>query len=462
MKRIWRTGLALLAGAILTGCGGQAEMGESGQETGNPLTEPMGRTVLTLATSYAADRELTERVEAFNQTNEEYFVEVLRYEWDGLEEGRPREDFAAWVTMQILSGEGPDIVEYGGSYSPALASAGLMEDLYPWLDGEFPREALYENILEAFEQNGGLYVLPTGFKINTMCGKSRELGEDRGVTEGWEIGEMMEAYENSESAEQLLINHSKALVFRELCSGCMGNYVDWETGECSFEDPDFIELLEFSDTFSDRLLIPEDFSYFASLQSGQTFLQPVLLTGPKQIATMRVTFGDVAVCWPGYPVADGEKELGGGVADIYGPAFSVCANSRNKEGAWEFISSFLTPETQREVSGIPLLRSVSEERIQEALTVEYETVDGVRREKVKFEIVAEGEDSVPMTCITEEDAEIFRSIVEGTRRGTEVDRGLADIIVEEAGAYFGKDKDASVVAATIQNRALTYVQERMK
>lgn len=94
--------------------------------------------------------------------------------------------------------------------------------------------------------------------------------------------------------------------------------------------------------------------------------------------------------------------------------------------------------------------------------MEYETVDGVRREKVKFEIVAEGEDSVPMTCITEEDAEIFRSIVEGTRRGTEVDRGLADIIVEEAGAYFGKDKDASVVAATIQNRALTYVQERMK
>lgn len=83
-------------------------------------------------------------------------------------------------------------------------------------------------------------------------------------------------------------------------------------------------------------------------------MQPVLLTGPKQIATMRVTFGDVAVCWPGYPVADGEKELGGGVADIYGPAFSVCANSRNKEGAWEFISSFLTPETQREVSGIPL------------------------------------------------------------------------------------------------------------
>lgn len=461
-KKFWRMGLALLAAVFLTGCGAVGET-ESRQETVNPLTDPAGRTVLTVATFYASDKELTERVNVFNQTNTEYFVEIMGYEWDG-PEGHPADSFATWLTVQILSGEGPDMVEYGGIYSPAVASGKLMEDLYPYMesDEDIHMEDYYENILQAFEQNGGLYVLPAGFKIDTMCGKREELGEERGVTEAWEIGEMIEAYENSKSAEQLLINHSKSLIFWELCSGCMGNYVNWETGECSFEAPEFIELLEFSDTFSDQLLIAEDFSYFASLQSGQTFLQPVLLTGPKQIAIMRVTFGDVEMCWPGYPVADGEKELGGGVADICGPALSICANSRNKEGAWEFIKSFLTPEVQSEVAGIPLLRAACEERIEEALTVEYETVDGVQREKVKFEIVAEGEDSIPMTCITEEDAEIFRSIVEGTRRSTGVDRGLADIIVEEAGAYFEKDKDAAAVAAVIRNRASVYVQERMK
>jgi hypothetical protein len=30
-----------------------------------------------------------------------------------------------------------------------------------------------------------------------MCGKAEELGEDRGTFEGWEMGEMIETYEES-------------------------------------------------------------------------------------------------------------------------------------------------------------------------------------------------------------------------------------------------------------------------
>lgn len=463
-KNIWSMGLALLAAVFLTGCGAAGET-ESGRETGNPnpLTEPAGRTVLTVAAFNAADRELTERVNAFNQTNTEYFVEIMGYEWDGREE-HLADSFATWLTMQILSGKGPDMVEYGGIYSPAIASGKLMEDLYSYMesDEDIHMEDYYQNILQAFEQNGGLYVLPAGFKINTMCGKAEELGSERGITEGWEIGEMIEAYENSANAEWLLLNHSKTLIFWELCSGCMGNYVNWETGECSFHSPEFEELLEFSNTFNDQLLIAEDFSYFNSLQSGQTFLQPVLLFMPSQIATQRISFGDVDMRWPGYPVADGEKEMGGGVADVYGPVLSICVNSGNKEGSWEFIKSFLTPEVQAEISGIPLLKSACEDKIQEALNIEYETVDGIQTEKVKFEIIVEGEDTIPMTCITEEDAEIFRNIVENTYRSTAKDYGMGDIIMEEAQSYFEKDKDTSAVAETIQNRVSVYVEERMK
>lgn len=457
----------ILIGAAFAGCGtekGEAEIeGEaSGIEPGNPLTDPAGRTVLKVATSYVSDRQLTERVNTFNRNNEEYFVEVIGYEWDGME-GHPADSFATWLTMQILSGEGPDMVEYGGTYSPAVASGKLMENLYPYMEADenFHRETYYENILGAFELDGCLYVLPTGFRINTMCGKAEELGSKRGVTESWEIGEMIEAYENSTNAEWLLMNNSKSLIFWELCSGCIGNYVDWETGECSFNTPEFEELLEFSDTFFDRLLISNDFSFRASLQSGQTFLQPVLLVSPWQIASERISFGDADMRWPGYPVADGEKEMGGGITDVYGPTLSICANSRNKEGAWEFIKSFLTPEVQREVRGIPLLKSACEEKIQEALTVEFETVDGVRREKIKYEIIAEGEDPIGMTAITEKDAEIFRDIVENTHRSNGWDYGMGDIISEEAGAFFEKDKDVSAVAETIQNRVSVYIAERM-
>lgn len=445
--------LFILCSTVLGGCGAKTE-GAKPAET--------EMTVLTIATSPGNSVSLTERVNAFNQSNEDYFVEIVEYEWEGLE-GHPADSFATWLTMQILSGNGPDMVEYGGYYSPIVASERLMENLYPFMeaDEDFHREDCYENILEAFEINSGLYVLPTGFRINTMCGKAGELGTERGATESWEIGEMIEAYENSANAEWLLMNNSKSLTFWELCSGCIGNYVNWETGECSFHTPEFEELLKFSDTFFDRLMISEDFSFRESLQSGQTFLQPVLLVTPWHIASGRISFGDVEMRWPGYPVADGEKEMGGGIVDVYGPALSICANSKNKEGAWEFIRSFLEPEVQREVRGIPLLKSVCEERIQEALTVEYEMIDGVKKEKVKYEMIAEGEEPIGIAAITEEDAKIFRDIVENTHRCISWDYGMGDIIREEAGIYFEKDKDAATVAEIIQNRVSVYIAERM-
>lgn len=105
--------------------------------------------------------------------------------------------------------------------------------------------------------------------------------------------------------------------------------------------------------------------------------------------------------------------------------------------------------------------------IQEALTLEYEMVDGVKREKPKYEVTSyirediEGE-TLRIYCATEEDAEIFRSIIESTNRSYSSDPGILDIIMEEAGAYFGGDKDAATVADIIQNRVSIYVGERMK
>lgn len=143
-------------------------------------------------------------------------------------------------------------------------------------------------------------------------------------------------------------------------------------------------------------------------------------------------------------------------------SFSICKNSGNQEGAWEFIKSCFTIDAQREVEVNPLLRSVFEEKIQEALTVEYETVDGIEQEKIRYEVLGTEVDGIiGVSYITEEDAEIYRSIIENTHRSAGSDFGIMDIIMEEAGAYFENDKDASTVADIIQNRVRIYVSERM-
>ena len=45
-----------------------------------------------------------------------------------------------------------------------------MENLYDFMeeDPDFHREEYYENILQAFEVNGGLYILPSSFSVATI------------------------------------------------------------------------------------------------------------------------------------------------------------------------------------------------------------------------------------------------------------------------------------------------------
>lgn len=451
---------------LLTGC--QADGGVDGQNSAagdaadSSSNSPNGRRVVTAVVTQP-DRAVLERISAYNESSPSYYVEIREYGEEGtiMEAG----ELETQLTLDILSGKGPDLVIWdSGSYSPALASAKLMENLYDLMDADqdFHREDYYENILQAFEMNGGLYTLPVSFSVETVCGKAEEIGNDRGVTESWEIGEMIEAFENSPHAEWLTSNHSKELAFRFVCQGCIDNYVDWSSGECHFDTPAFVELLELSDTFPEQMMFDADFSYYEILRSGKVFWEPVILNSPWRVADWRINYGDADVLWPGYPVADGEKEMGGGVANPYGECFSICRNSGDPEAAWDFIKSCLTVDAQREMAGIPLLRSVSEERIQEALTIEYETIDGIKKEKIKYRILAEGEVTTELSCITERDAEIYRSIIESTRRSYSNDPGMMEIIMEEAGAYFEKGKDASAVADIIQNRVGIYVSERIK
>ena len=269
---------------------------------------------------------------------------------------------------------------------------------------------------------------------------------------------MLEAYRRNSQAEFFSNFMNNETTLDHILAGCMGNFVDWESGECHFETPAFLEFLEFCNTLPEGF---EDISFYDALHDGRIFCQGTALWVPWDVAAERTWFGEDLV-WPGYPVADGEKDLGGGVASPRGEAFSICKNSSNKEAAWDFLKGCLAEDAQREVTGIPLLRSVSEERIQEALTIEYETVDGREQEKIRHEIIlSERGDTIGLTHITEADAAIYRSIIENTHRSSGSDPGMMAIIMEEAGVYFDGGKDAATIADIIQNRVSLYVGERM-
>ena len=143
--------------------------------------------ILTYGTLYL-DYYVRKQIIEFNRTNQEYRIEVKEYVTeDGMEGyGSGQEK----MNSDIVSGKGPDIIELSGANLRMYAAKGILEDLYPYIDGdeEINREDYLPNVLKAFEVDGKLYTLPSRFYINTVLAKESKVGDRRSIT----LSEVME------------------------------------------------------------------------------------------------------------------------------------------------------------------------------------------------------------------------------------------------------------------------------
>ena len=88
--------------------------------------------ILTYGTLYL-DYYVRKQIIEFNRTNQEYRIEVKEYVTeDGMEGyGSGQEK----MNSDIVSGKGPDIIELSGANLRMYAAKGILEDLYPYIDG---------------------------------------------------------------------------------------------------------------------------------------------------------------------------------------------------------------------------------------------------------------------------------------------------------------------------------------
>lgn len=128
---------------------------------------------------------------------------------------------------------------------------------------------------------------------------------------------------------------------------------------------------------------------------------------------------------------------------VYGSSLKVNANSPNKEGAWEFLSFFLSREAQ-ETQDLPVHKGAFAARAEEIMA-----------EHAKFGL------SVYPDPLTKEDvAELETYLMEDVRFPSIRVQPLIDIIIEEAADYFSGIKDIDQVRAVVKNRVQLYLDER--
>lgn len=463
-KQMKRIQIILLLTAILLVFFGGCGDGNAGEN------ESWDRIVLTAAV-LQKENSFMDMVEEFNRNNQDYYIEVKVYEakeWDG-------SDALQAIIMEMLAGGGPDIICLNDRSNAAFAAGKLLEDIYPYMnsDQDFFKADYYENVWDAFSLEGRLYTLPTSFVIDTFAGNGKlmeayvteyQVGEASVPT--WDIADLTGCYQDfsQQNADRVWLfpGDNKRSVFAELCYSGMDQFVDWGSGECRFQDKAFLELLEFAGSFPDTIDIDDNTSLRDLYRSGRALLYPIRILNVWGVAQAEAVFTGENVVFPGHPVGENKPEQTGAVAYPADGLLTMNRNSLHKEGVWQFMKNCLLEQIQRQATGIPMLRTISEERLETALTPEYVLVDGVEVPKVRSYVRFEGEQPVELTVVTTENAAVFRSLVESINRSRTVEEALYSIVLEEAEMFFAGDRTAEETADVIQSRVSLYVNERVR
>lgn len=444
------------AAMCLAACGSNADNGgaqESMPDVRGSDADSGGTqeaTTLVLA-AFDDSTYLRKQVELYNQTHSDYQIEIKRYE----RSENMEEDGIFLLQREIVSGEGPDIINFGNDYVTSDIAGAYTENLYPCM-GEDYQERYFGNILAAFSHEESLYAVPLGFNLKSFAGRKENLGERN----SWTIREMAECYREQENDRMLYPGEFKKDVFGTILTGSMEYYIDWESGECGFSGEEFCDVLEFCNGFPDHLEITNDFSAKQTFLEDKALLLPINISSVYDICRAEYIFDGQEITFIGFPV----EGRSGTIVESCGPVLAISAGSENKAAAWEFISGCLSPPAQSELpSGFPICRSVLEERIAEAMEIEYETDEnGVRNPVVKEQILFAGEDPGDIYNITQKQAEQLLTLIEQAEIRSQTERNIYNIFLEEVEYYFSGAKSLKETADVIQARVSMYVNERIK
>ncbi|MDE6606900.1 MAG: extracellular solute-binding protein [Lachnospiraceae bacterium] len=428
-------GLCMLGSiGVLSGCEKEVNIG--------------GKTTLIVGT-IGNMSEVQKQVDWFNTTQDKIQLEVKVYERDSVS-GMNAEDVAK---MEIAAGKGTDILVYGNWYAQSNVSCGIMQDLdiYMNQDETFVKDNYFTNILEAYKIIDKQYVVPVSFRISTYAGKEKLIGEK----ENWTVEELSECYSGLGENAVLFPGDLKTVVFAFLGTGSVDNYINWGTGECSFDGDSFIQLLEFSNRFPDTFVYDEDLSLQKEFREDRALLYPVTVSDVYRTALVNCLFEGEPVNYIGYPGVGGN----GSIVENGSLVMGITTNCKEPDMAWQFIKTFLEEDYQDKIREyLPVHRGSLEKWLKAAQEKEYKE-NG--EEKIKAEALFDGEESLWITAITEADAKQILDLIENAATLSAIDDELRNIIFEEASTYFAGDRKAETTAEIIQSRVKVYVGERV-
>lgn len=410
-------------------------------------SEVAQKETITLGAIYIG-QEVKKNVIAFNKANDKYRIEVIEYGAEDWEAGQAR------FNSDIVSGAGPDIIDLSMSDNVDMYIAkGILEDLTPYLeaDTEIKRENYVEKAFNAYEKDGKLYGIVPAFTIQTVIGKTSDVGSEP----GWTIDDVMALMDSKPEGTELFEYCTKDSILNYCCIASLDNFVDWETGECKFDDGYFEKVLEFANRFpKESEWNEDDDSTPTKIQSGRLLLQSFSISEMEYYQMYSMMYGE-PITFIGYP-------SNGGSGSYITPTIALGINTKakQKDGAWEFLRNFLMEDYQENNIEwyFPTLQTALDAMFEEAMTEDYYELDG---EKIKQPKTTWGYDDweAEIYAATKEQVDAVKELIEITDGVFNSNQEIANIISEEAAPFFDGQKSAKDVADVVQSRVKIYVNE---
>ncbi len=394
---------------------------------------------LTLAYMWS-DATMQEKVIAFNKSQDKYHITMKTY-------GDDADSYDAAVNAfntAVTSGSDIDIIVFD-SYSQAInfASKGLNADLYELIDKDedLSRDDFLSNILTACEYDGKLAVLPTTFTLQTVVGKTEDVGD----TPGWTLDDMKALLASKPEGTQLFTYMDRSTALEALMNLGYNDFIDWTNASCNFDSQEFVDVLEFANMFPEEVDLNMDNGDTSELiNQGKQLLDVYYLGDFEQIQMYRAVFGG-PFTYIGYPTTSGN-----GAMLTLNNIVGISNNCKDIDGAWQFVRTLFLPGDSEDSSyGFSVRKDEFDKYCQDAMS-----------DKNVVTSYQWGDVTVDIQPATQEDVDQVKDLVDGTTAvNGAVSSDITNIISEEAAAYFSGQKSAEDVAKIIQSRMQVYLSE---
>ncbi len=408
--------------------------------------------LITIACWYL-DYDLRNKALEFNKNNAEYQIEIKSYmdesDWN---------DAITNLNNDLIAGNIPDVLIVANSMPvSSYISKGMFADIYKFMDAdeEINKEDYLQNIFEACETDGKLYSIVPSFSIQTLAGKTSLVGEKQ----GWTVDEFID-FVNANPDKQVFRETTKSQFISNLLYQTINDYINYQTGVCNFNTPEFIKLLEFANTFPEEIdyeTLYNDPNWYTDQQSAYR-TDKVLLSDQylNRFTTIRElekgAFGE-PITFKGYPTSDST-----GSAAYANLNLAIMAKGKNTDGAWQFVRTFLQSDYQDKCEyAFPIKNSALEIQMEKAKEKPF-YMDGDK--KVEYENTYWlGESSIDIGVNDDADNQKILNFVKSVKYMVSYDSDLEKIITEETSSFFSGQKSAAEVADIIQNRVSVYINE---